>query len=289
MKWNRGPRRRCTQIGNAASPFPRQLENKKTNSLVKIGPKVRTGISPKKIHRMQTSTRLATGVIKTRASYHNAPSRRDRKPKSEARSAARTGRPQRWCRPWGQAPLRTGSFASATHAWALSQGKCAARFLQGLGRPSRSVWAAVTGCRRGARTPTSLSRQEAGRPRWGPQVTCLGGTASSGTLAFTPCPHVVRSLRAQIPSQVSRPRPDGPQRPRLLIPSNWGLGSQQMRLGEGCRHSAQFPQLRGCSHASTPPHSQGSWHPIGGGDQNHPQEEEMQKGKVAVWGGLTNS
>ena len=31
--------------------FPCQLENKKTNSLIKIGPKVGTGISPKKIHR----------------------------------------------------------------------------------------------------------------------------------------------------------------------------------------------------------------------------------------------
>ena len=26
-----------------------------------------------------------------------------------------------------------------------------------------------------------------------------------------------------------------------------------------------------------------------GGDQNHPQEKEMQKGKVVVWGGLINS
>ena len=28
---------------------------------------------------------------------------------------------------------------------------------------------------------------------------------------------------------------------------------------------------------------------MGGGDQNHPQEKEMQKGKMAVLGGLTNS
>ena len=27
----------------------------------------------------------------------------------------------------------------------------------------------------------------------------------------------------------------------------------------------------------------------GGGDQNHPQEKEVQKGKVLVWGGLANS
>ena len=27
----------------------------------------------------------------------------------------------------------------------------------------------------------------------------------------------------------------------------------------------------------------------GGGDQNHPQEKEMQKGKMVAWGGLTNS
>ena len=33
----------------------------------------------------------------------------------------------------------------------------------------------------------------------------------------------------------------------------------------------------------------GSWHCTGGGDQNHPQEKEMQKGKMVVWGGLTNS
>ena len=31
------------------------------------------------------------------------------------------------------------------------------------------------------------------------------------------------------------------------------------------------------------------WHCIGGSDQNHPQEKEMQKCKMAVWGGLTNS
>ena len=30
-------------------------------------------------------------------------------------------------------------------------------------------------------------------------------------------------------------------------------------------------------------------HDIGSGDQNHSQEKEMQKGKRAVWGGLTNS
>ena len=28
---------------------------------------------------------------------------------------------------------------------------------------------------------------------------------------------------------------------------------------------------------------------MGDGDQNHPQEEEMQEGKAVVWGGLTNS
>ena len=32
-----------------------------------------------------------------------------------------------------------------------------------------------------------------------------------------------------------------------------------------------------------------SWHCTGGSDQDHPQEEEMQKGKMIVWGGLTNS
>ena len=31
------------------------------------------------------------------------------------------------------------------------------------------------------------------------------------------------------------------------------------------------------------------WHCTGGSDQDHPQEKEMQKGKVVVWGGLTNS
>ena len=30
-------------------------------------------------------------------------------------------------------------------------------------------------------------------------------------------------------------------------------------------------------------------HCIGGSDQNHPQEKEMQKGKMVVRGGLTNS
>ena len=32
----------------------------------------------------------------------------------------------------------------------------------------------------------------------------------------------------------------------------------------------------------------GLWHYTGGCDQNHPQEKEMRKGKMAVWGGLTN-
>ena len=33
----------------------------------------------------------------------------------------------------------------------------------------------------------------------------------------------------------------------------------------------------------------GSWHCTGGSDQDHPQEKEMEKGKMVVWGGLTNS
>ena len=33
----------------------------------------------------------------------------------------------------------------------------------------------------------------------------------------------------------------------------------------------------------------GSWHCTGDRDKDHPQEKEMQKGKMAVWGGLTNS
>ena len=33
----------------------------------------------------------------------------------------------------------------------------------------------------------------------------------------------------------------------------------------------------------------GLWHCTGGRDQDHPQEKEMQKGKIIVWGGLTNS
>ena len=32
-----------------------------------------------------------------------------------------------------------------------------------------------------------------------------------------------------------------------------------------------------------------SEHCTGGGDQNHPQEKEMQEGNVVVRGGLTNS
>ena len=31
------------------------------------------------------------------------------------------------------------------------------------------------------------------------------------------------------------------------------------------------------------------WHCIEGSDQDHPKEKEMQKGKMVVWGGLTNS
>ena len=33
----------------------------------------------------------------------------------------------------------------------------------------------------------------------------------------------------------------------------------------------------------------GSWYCIGGGDQTHPREKEMRKGKMVVWWGLTNS
>ena len=32
-----------------------------------------------------------------------------------------------------------------------------------------------------------------------------------------------------------------------------------------------------------------SWHCTGGSDEDPPQEKEMQKGKMVVWGGLTNS
>ena len=31
------------------------------------------------------------------------------------------------------------------------------------------------------------------------------------------------------------------------------------------------------------------WHCTGDRDHDHPQEKEMQKSKMAVWGGLTNS
>ena len=33
----------------------------------------------------------------------------------------------------------------------------------------------------------------------------------------------------------------------------------------------------------------GLWHCTEDRDQEHPQEKEMQKSKMAVWGGLTNS
>ena len=33
----------------------------------------------------------------------------------------------------------------------------------------------------------------------------------------------------------------------------------------------------------------GSWHCTGDSDQAHPHEKEMQKDKMVVWGGLTNS
>ena len=35
--------------------------------------------------------------------------------------------------------------------------------------------------------------------------------------------------------------------------------------------------------------ARGLWHYIGGSDEDHLQEKEMQKGKMVVWGGLTNS
>ena len=34
---------------------------------------------------------------------------------------------------------------------------------------------------------------------------------------------------------------------------------------------------------------EGLWHFTGGSDQDRPQEKEMQKGKMVVWGGITNS
>ena len=33
----------------------------------------------------------------------------------------------------------------------------------------------------------------------------------------------------------------------------------------------------------------GSWHCTGGREQDHPQEKDVQKGKMVVWGDLTNS
>ena len=33
----------------------------------------------------------------------------------------------------------------------------------------------------------------------------------------------------------------------------------------------------------------GSWHCTGGSDQDQPQEKDVQKGKMVVWGALTNS
>ena len=33
----------------------------------------------------------------------------------------------------------------------------------------------------------------------------------------------------------------------------------------------------------------GLWHFTGGGNQDHPQEKEMQKDKMVVWGGLKHS
>ena len=33
----------------------------------------------------------------------------------------------------------------------------------------------------------------------------------------------------------------------------------------------------------------GSWHCTGDREQDHPQEKEVKKSKMAVWGGLTNS
>ena len=33
----------------------------------------------------------------------------------------------------------------------------------------------------------------------------------------------------------------------------------------------------------------GSWHYTGDREQNHPQEKEMEKSKMAVWGDFTNS
>ena len=45
------------------------------------------------------------------------------------------------------------------------------------------------------------------------------------------------------------------------------------------RHSDRVPEEYG----------RGLWHCTGGRNRDHPQEKEMQKGKTAVWGGLTTA
>ena len=51
----------------------------------------------------------------------------------------------------------------------------------------------------------------------------------------------------------------------------------------------QIPGIRSDRQSAWRTMDGGSWHFTGGSDQDHPQEKEMQRGKIVVWGGLTKS
>ena len=68
-------------------------------------------------------------------------------------------------------------------------------------------------------------------------------------------------------------------------PFRYGLNQIPYDYTVEVRNRVKGLDLIGCRR----PMDGGSWHCIGGRDQDHPQEKEIQKVKMAVWGGLTNS
>ena len=60
-------------------------------------------------------------------------------------------------------------------------------------------------------------------------------------------------------------------------------------LGLYSESDKEIPGIRSDRQSAWRTMDGGLWHCTGGSDQDHPHEKEMQKGKVVVWGGLTNS
>ena len=74
--------------------------------------------------------------------------------------------------------------------------------------------------------------------------------------------------------------------PTPPIPSGWFPGCWSWTPAEVTK---RFKGLDLIIQSAWRTMARGLWHCTGGSDQDHPQEKEMQKGKMAVWGGLKNS